>query len=63
MCTIEEIRWDLRIILNLDPLIIGIYFDMGIKQGYLINPHLLISSRTQALPYASTRGRPETQLN
>ena len=45
---IEEIRRDLRIILNLDPLIVGIYLDMGIKQWHLIDSHLLISPETQA---------------
>jgi hypothetical protein len=35
---------DLRIILDLDPLVIGINLDMGIKQWNLIDSHLLISS-------------------
>jgi len=49
MCTKEQVHFDLRIILNLDPLIIGIYLDVGIKQGYLINSHLLVSSKIQTL--------------
>jgi len=36
-------RMDVRIILDLDPLVIGINLDMRIKQWNLIDSHLLIS--------------------
>jgi hypothetical protein len=51
--------WDVRIILNLDPLIIGINLDMSIKQWNLIDTHLLISSKSQIthLLYLERDGR------
>jgi len=42
--SVERNESDIRIVLDLDPLVVGVYFDMGIEQWDLVDPHLLISS-------------------
>jgi hypothetical protein len=48
------IKRNVRIILNLDPLVIGINLNMSIKQWNLMDTHLLISSSRHS-SFASTQ--------
>ena len=47
--SVERNKSDIRIVLDLDPLVVGVYFDMGIEQWDLVDPHLLISSPVHRL--------------